>query len=68
VHLIESESRRVLTEAREAALKVVRDHRDTLDRLVKVLLDQETIEKAELGRLLGPGAVRPSYDEAPALH
>ena len=68
VHLIESETRRVLTDAREAALKVVRDHRDALERLVAVLLENETIEKAELQRLLGPGAVRPSYEEAPSLH
>jgi cell division protease FtsH len=68
VHLIENETRRVLSEAREAALKVVHDHRDAVDRLVAVLLEHETIEKAELQRLLGPGAVRPSYDEAPALH
>jgi cell division protease FtsH len=68
VHLIESETRRVLTDAREAALKVVKDHRDVLDRLVTVLLDRETIEKEELGRLLGPGAVRTRYEEAPALH
>ena len=68
VHLIESETRRVLTEAREAALKVVRDHRDAVDRLVNVLLERETIEKDELGRLLGPGAVRTRYEEAPALH
>jgi cell division protease FtsH len=68
VHMIESETRRVLTEAREAALKVVRDHRDVLDGLVAVLLERETIEKDELGRLLGPGAVRTRYEEAPALH
>ncbi|HEX5100136.1 MAG TPA: cell division protein FtsH, partial [Polyangiaceae bacterium] len=68
VHMIESETRRVLTDAREAALKVVRDHRDGVDRLVAVLLENETIEKAELQRLLGPGAVRPSYEEAPSLH
>ncbi|HEV8551127.1 MAG TPA: hypothetical protein VGQ57_18895, partial [Polyangiaceae bacterium] len=68
VHLIENETRRMLTEGREAALKVIRDHRDAVDRLVAVLLEQETIEKAELGRLLGPGAVRPSYEEAPSLH
>jgi cell division protease FtsH len=68
VHMIESETRRILSEAREAALKVVRDHRDALDRLVAVLLDRETIEKDELGRLLGPGAIRTRYEEAPALH
>jgi cell division protease FtsH len=68
VHLIESETRRVLSDAREAALKVVRDHRDVLDRLVNVLLERETIEKDELSRLLGPGAVRTQYEEAPALH
>ena len=68
VHLIENETRHILTEAREAALKVVRDHRDALDRLVAVLLDRETIEKDELGRLLGPGAIRTRYEEAPALH
>jgi hypothetical protein len=35
---------------------------------VHVLLERETIEKDELGRLLGPGAIRIRYEEAPALH
>jgi cell division protease FtsH len=69
VHLIESETRRVLSEAREAAIQVVRSHRDALERLVAVLLERETIEKDELSRVLGPGAVRIGHDAAPpALH
>jgi cell division protease FtsH len=69
VHLIESETRRVLSEAREAAIGVVRSHRDALERLVAVLLESETIEKDELSRVLGPGAVRIGHDAAPpALH
>jgi cell division protease FtsH len=68
VHLIESETRRVLSDARDAALKVVRDHRDALERLVTVLMESETIEKEELNRLLGPGATRARYDAAASLH
>jgi cell division protease FtsH len=69
VHLIESETRRVLSEAREAAIQTVRTHRDALERLVAVLLEHETIEKDELSRVLGPGAVRIGHDAAPAaLH
>jgi len=69
VHMIESETRVVLSEAREAAHKVLRDHREVLDRLVELLLERETLEKDELRRLLGPGAVRIRYDETPAsLH
>jgi cell division protease FtsH len=69
VHLIESETRRVLSEAREAAIQTVRAHRDALERLVAVLLEHETIEKDELSRVLGPGAVRIGHDAAPAaLH
>ena len=48
---------------------IVRTHRDALERLVAVLLEHETIEKDELSRVLGPGAVRIGHDAAPvALH
>jgi cell division protease FtsH len=56
VHLIEQEARRVLVRAAEDAKKTITLHRDALDRLVSALLATETVERAELGTLLGPPA------------
>jgi cell division protease FtsH len=70
VHKIEEETRRILGEALEGSLRRIREHRAQLDALVAHLAQHETVEKDELGRLLGPGAPRPTYSEppAPALH
>jgi cell division protease FtsH len=59
VHLIEQEARRVLLRASEDAKKTIVQHRDALDRLVAALLATETVERAELGTLLGPSASPP---------
>jgi cell division protease FtsH len=67
VHLIESEARHVLGEALEISQKTLGLHRDALDRLVTELLERETLEKAELAVLLGPGAPRPSRGDVVAL-
>jgi cell division protease FtsH len=58
VSLIESEARRVLADALSAAQKLLAGQRSALDRLVKELLERETIERDELLGLLGPGAPR----------
>jgi cell division protease FtsH len=58
VSLIESEARRVLGEALQAAQKLLSSQRAALDRLVTELLERETIERDELVGLLGPGAPR----------
>jgi len=67
VHLIESEARRILHEALESSQKTLAGQRAVLDRLVAKLLENETLEKADLAVLLGPGAARPSRSETVAL-
>ncbi len=59
VHVIEEETREVLTAAVADAQTLVEQHRRELDGLVKVLLDQETIEEQELSRILGPAVTAP---------
>jgi len=52
-HEIEQEARRILSEAVEAAKRIVGDKRATLERLVNALLEHETLEGTDLERLLG---------------
>jgi cell division protease FtsH len=54
VHAIEEETRRLLASALDRAKSVITAHRLEFDRLVTALLEQETIERAELERTLGP--------------
>jgi ATP-dependent Zn protease len=42
----------------DAAKRIISEHREAMERLVDHLLEHEGIEKAELGKLLGPGAPR----------
>jgi cell division protease FtsH len=58
VHVIEQEARTFLVKALNEAKATIAAHREALDALVKALLTSETLEKAELQRLLGPGAAR----------
>jgi cell division protease FtsH len=61
VHSIETEARRILGVAVEQATKRIAEHRDALDRLVKVLLEVESVERAVLVEVLGePPLPRPS--------
>jgi len=52
-HLIEQEARRFLSEAVDAAKRLVNERRAALERLVAALLEHETLERPELERLLG---------------
>jgi cell division protease FtsH len=52
-HLIEQEARRILSEAVEAARRMVIEKKATLERLMSALLELETLERPELERLLG---------------
>jgi len=58
VHVIEEEARALLMKALKGAKETITLHRASLDALVKALLSSETLEKAELNRLLGPSANR----------
>jgi cell division protease FtsH len=68
VHLIEEETRELLSAAAREAERLAREHRAELDALVAVLLERETIEKAELSRLLGPAVTVPGAAPAEPLH
>jgi cell division protease FtsH len=50
---IDGEIRRILTEAHEQARRILRDHRDILDRLSHRLLEKEVIEADELKAIMG---------------
>jgi cell division protease FtsH len=52
-HLIEQEARRILSEAVEAARRMVIEKKATLERLMAALLELETLERPDLERLLG---------------
>ena len=55
-HEIEQEARRILSEAVEAAKRLVRDRHAVLERLVAALLEHETLESPELDRVLAAQA------------
>ena len=52
-HLIEGEARRILSEAVDAAKRLVLEKRAALERLIDALLERETLEHQDLERVLG---------------
>jgi cell division protease FtsH len=50
---IDEEVSRLLREAEERAVKLLKEHRSVLDSLVDVLLDMETVDGSEVYRLAG---------------
>jgi cell division protease FtsH len=50
-HLIEQEARRILSEAMEAAKRLVQEKRNIVERLVGALLEHETLEPPDLERV-----------------
>jgi cell division protease FtsH len=61
ISAIETEARRILGGALEAAKRVITSHRDKFDRLVQLLLEEETLERPELD-LLFDGPAPPATD------
>src|ERR1051326_658854 len=49
---IDDEIRRVIEEAHALAVKVLKEHVDDLNRLSAILIERETIDKAQSERLL----------------
>ncbi len=60
---IDREVRRVIDEAHERACAVLRDHLDELHRVSRVLVEEETLDRARFEELLAP---RPATDGAAA--
>ena len=50
---IDTEVTRLLREAEESAVSVIRTHRDELHQLVTLLLDEETVDGTEVYRIVG---------------
>ncbi len=48
---IDAEVARLLREAEQAAVEVIRGHKDMLDELVNLLLDEETVDGSEVYRI-----------------
>jgi cell division protease FtsH len=58
---IDHEVKQLMTEARERAIQILREHRSTLDAVVQLLLAHEVVDGSEVRRLLEAEAVpRPS--------
>ncbi|MBX3182348.1 MAG: ATP-dependent zinc metalloprotease FtsH [Polyangiaceae bacterium] len=69
VHLIEQEIRELISGAEREAEALIGENREAFDALVAALLEHETVERAELLELLGPGRSEPPLDEQPqAVH
>jgi cell division protease FtsH len=64
---IDDEIRRVIEEAHELALAVLREHMDELHKISAILIERETIDKDQFERLLaGEDEMAVFPDEAPA--
>ncbi len=61
-HLIDDEIRGLIEEAVDNAVKIIREHRQTLDRLAEALLEREVLDKGQIDRLIA-GA---KLDEKPS--
>ncbi len=74
--LIDSEVARLLREAEARAVSLIREHRDELCRLADLLLEQETVDGAQVYQLVGrpvpenrsPGGARQLAPERPPVH
>ena len=56
MELIDEEVARILREAEETAMQLLRAHRDQLERLTRALIEKEELNEAEITEILGPSA------------
>ncbi len=57
--VIDEETKALLSNAHQEAYDILEQNRDVLDSLVLELLDQETLDKAEIARVFEPLRLRP---------
>lgn len=62
--MIDHEITSLLTDAMETARRIIREHRDKMEKIVATLLEKETIEKEEFEAVMG--SHHPSEGGAPA--
>jgi len=63
---IDVEVKRVMIEAQDCARQILRDHRATLDAVVRLLLEREVVEGDEVRRLLAAEPAPPALRVASA--
>ena len=63
--LVDSEVRKMLEEAMERTLHLLREKKDEVETLAELLLEQEVLEREDMVRVLGerPWAEKTSYDD-----
>jgi cell division protease FtsH len=65
---IDDEIRRVIEEAHDTAIRVLREHMDDLHRLSAILIERETIDKDQYERLLAGEAEESVFpEESPSI-
>lgn len=57
-HLMDQEVQRLLVEAEERAVSILTEHRDKLDILAQLLLDNEVVDREQLIEVIGEPAAR----------
>jgi cell division protease FtsH len=57
---IDAEVRKLIDEAHTEALDILTEHRKTLDKLAKALVEKETLDTPDVMAILGPVAKRPA--------
>jgi len=64
--IVDTELKRILSEAYERARTIIADHRAALDRLASALLERETLDRDEVELVLAGKALPPVVPPAPA--
>ncbi|HEY1623653.1 MAG TPA: ATP-dependent zinc metalloprotease FtsH [Streptosporangiaceae bacterium] len=62
---IDQEVARLLRAAEETAIVLLRAHRKTLDQVIELLLERETIDGADLTAIVGDARAGPAPDDVP---
>jgi cell division protease FtsH len=66
--VVDQETKKLLSAAHQEAFDILEENRDVLDNLVLELLDQETLDKAEVARIFEPlrrRSTRPAWTGSP---
>jgi len=64
--IVDTELKRILSEAYERARTIISDHRAALDRLASALLERETLDRDEVELVVAGKALPPVVPPAPA--
>ncbi len=64
---IDNEINNLLKRALDVATNLIKTNREKMDKVVKVLLEKETIEKEEFATIIGPANKAPKFVPKPAV-